>query len=250
MMRPGHHAPCPISPPSPLRPLKQTTPQTAAWFVSTIAFWWLLFPAILPRVQRLSDTVLVRGITYCFHLQSVLLLSLFWNLLTPIGFWGALIISTMHPMTRLPVFLMGVLAGELAVRYPAAMIKEEAVEQGGSSSYLPWPRCFLGFIPLQPPGGKGCCGGAAKPAEAAGPAALESGTGGAGLQLPPPPPPSCCGPLGQAAPRTQAAWSRMATVQSLGLFGVTLLMCAGQVALALTQGYTYTLYGAIWLQGR
>lgn len=223
------------------------------WFVSMLVFFWLAFPSILPRVQRMRDGQLVRWIVRCFYLQAVVIIVLFFLLLVYVDFWLAVLIATMHPVSRVPVFLMGVYAGELALRYPSSSSSSSSVE-GDGSSIMPWPRSFLGFLPLLPPP-------APAPAAAASGAtvvpgkdaeALESGsstTTAASFPTQPSssPPPPCCGPLALPPPQTQGAWSRMATTQSLGLFGATLLVCAAQTALLLTKGST--LFGFVMLQG-
>ena len=62
-----------------------------------------------------------------YWLQLALVLVLFFALVGPLGFWPAFCAATMHPLSRFPLFVMGMAAGELHVRSPAAA--------------MPWPTC-------------------------------------------------------------------------------------------------------------
>jgi len=83
----------------------------AAWTVNTLFFFYLTFPFILPRVQRLTDTQLARGLVLLFWFQLVPFLVLL--VLYPEHFW----VITANPLCRLPVFVMGVIAGVQQIRH-------------------------------------------------------------------------------------------------------------------------------------
>jgi len=89
-----------------------------SWFVSTIWFFYWIFPSLLPRLQRLTNSQKQKWIRRCYWIQMgiAVLLHLVWTLAIPdidgmsgIGFYFA----TFWPPSRLPVFVMGVLAGLL-----------------------------------------------------------------------------------------------------------------------------------------
>merc|ERR1712241_15662 len=94
-----------------------------SWFVSTIWFFYWIFPSLLPRLQRLSTEDKQWWIRSCFGIQIAVavILHFSWALIIPavpqintdglsgIGFYFA----TFWPPSRLPIFIMGVLAGLL-----------------------------------------------------------------------------------------------------------------------------------------
>ena len=63
-------------------PYENFAPNEPSWIVSTIWFWYLLFPYILPRIQRWSDEQLSRSNIEYFWLQIML------AVLIMIGFGG------------------------------------------------------------------------------------------------------------------------------------------------------------------
>jgi len=70
------------------------------------------------RARRLTSEDLAKWIRHFYWLQLVILLASFIILfsLTPLGFWPSFCFATMHPLSRMPLFLMGVYAGELRIR--------------------------------------------------------------------------------------------------------------------------------------
>lgn len=86
-----------------------------AWTVCTLAVFWLLFPAMLSRAQRMPSAALLSSITFWFWAQCVIGIGLFAAMLL----WGAVLpfqVATMHPLSRMPLFWMGVAAGVLRTR--------------------------------------------------------------------------------------------------------------------------------------
>ena len=53
-------------------PYENFAPNDPSWIISTIWFWYLLFPYVLPRIQRWSDEQLSRSYVEYFWLQIML----------------------------------------------------------------------------------------------------------------------------------------------------------------------------------
>lgn len=111
-----------------------------AWTITTLVGLWLFFPGLLAYYSRLSDADLLQSIRTCYWVQFWLLIVLFAVTLPTLGIWPALAISTMNPLSRLPVFAMGVAAGVLCLRYPSASgfdAMDRPVVIDGTSQTLP-----------------------------------------------------------------------------------------------------------------
>jgi len=82
------------------------------WFVSTIWFCYWCFPSVLPRLQDLkpSNKQAAIVILFLFQLAAVTILH---RVFFKVDHYAASSVSTFWPPARLPVFLMGVLAGLL-----------------------------------------------------------------------------------------------------------------------------------------
>eukprot|EP00455_Lapot_gusevi_P019571 TRINITY_DN2090_c0_g1_i1.p1 TRINITY_DN2090_c0_g1~~TRINITY_DN2090_c0_g1_i1.p1 ORF type:complete len:467 (+),score=112.92 TRINITY_DN2090_c0_g1_i1:96-1496(+) len=111
-----------------------------AWTVSTLLCLWLYFPRWIPAAQRMSEQQLVYRLWVCYWGQLLLVVVCFVPLLPSLGFWPAFATATMNPLTRFPVFLMGVYAGVLCSRHPDP-----------STSTLPWPNTSLALFPHSKP---------------------------------------------------------------------------------------------------
>lgn len=105
-----------------------------AWTICTLVIMWLFVPRHLPRAQRKTDHELVRSIINMYWLQLFTAIFIFFGLVAFVGFWPAFALATFHPITRLPLFYMGMYAGLLCLRYP-----------GGD---LPWPTSCFKFFPV------------------------------------------------------------------------------------------------------
>ena len=89
-----------------------------SWFVSTMVFFYWIFPSLLPRLQRYSiqqKQIWVHGHYWLNIIIAIVIAGLFTYVAD-----GALIeflftASTFWPVSRLPVFIMGLLAGLLRV---------------------------------------------------------------------------------------------------------------------------------------
>ena len=116
------------------------------WTVQTLLFFWLLTPIWLPESQRLSDSALVRSISKWFYVQMLLALILYPVYgLAEAGQFGAIGMSTMSPVSRFPLFLMGIDAGMLCLRHGDA---KGCIKNGGRG--MPWPnknRIFKNWFP-------------------------------------------------------------------------------------------------------
>ena len=197
-----------------------------AWFVCTMIPFWALFPCFLEKAQQMTDTQLVRRIGTCFVVQFTVLHVLYQVLLPYWGHWAAFSTATKNPISRVPVFLMGVYAGVLVSRHPVVSMKhDDDGKDDDVPDSLPWPTCLLGFWPLPP-----CDDG-------------DSGSGGGENR-----PNNCCWKLLPPAPTSQRGWSRLATTQSLVLFLLTLSLGALDTVLRLDFGSKTGVLGAYWLQ--
>merc|ERR1719210_1700418 len=116
-----------------------------AWTIATLGWFWIAFPFIFPRIQRWTDCSLFFGITGCFWVQMALMHAFFWPMeayeVGGLKYWRvapgdpAFNWAALNPISRLPVFIMGMLAGLLCLRH--------ANENG-----LVWPtRGFMIFPP-------------------------------------------------------------------------------------------------------
>jgi peptidoglycan/LPS O-acetylase OafA/YrhL len=87
-----------------------------AWTISTLVFFYLAFPWMLRRQQKQSDRSLNRWITILAVLQAVVFfgLGLAMDAVDP---WWAFWASHAWPISRLPVFDMGLVAGLLVLRH-------------------------------------------------------------------------------------------------------------------------------------
>ena len=125
------------------------------------------------RIQRIKDTeALLRWITCAYWVQLALVFVLFFTLIGPLTFWPAFCASTMHPLSRYPVFVMGMLGGELAVRYhhqqqhhlpcnDSHRHEDRAIgdrDRAKSLSVMPWTRLTLfRLFPLPCTPLRNCC---------------------------------------------------------------------------------------------
>ena len=87
------------------------------WTISTLAFFYLVFPWLLRRYQCRTDAALNRSILICMVVQAVVFFGLFVGISIamhpyPEAFW----VAHAWPISRLAVFEMGVLAGLLVLR--------------------------------------------------------------------------------------------------------------------------------------
>jgi peptidoglycan/LPS O-acetylase OafA/YrhL len=86
-----------------------------AWTISTLAFFYLVFPWLLRWHQDQSDRSLNRWITILALVQAVVFFGLGFAL-EPLDRWWAFWASHAWPISRLPVFDMGLVAGLLVLR--------------------------------------------------------------------------------------------------------------------------------------
>ena len=115
-----------------------------SWTVQTLVVLYLFFPTMIHYAQRMTDEALIRGMVWCYWGQFVLMLVTFIVGEVIYGDVG-INIALFHPVTRFPVFLLGVYGGVLCLRYPTGQ--------------LPWPSTLLwGSLPsfCIRKGGQGC----------------------------------------------------------------------------------------------
>lgn len=115
-----------------------------AWTVQTFVWIWLGFPRAMQGARRMTSDELSKWISQLYWVQLAVLISVFMALVvTPLGFWPAFAAATMNPISRFPLFLMGVYAGELRMRAARKQI----------SLLSSWPRAIFSFFP----GTCACC---------------------------------------------------------------------------------------------
>eukprot|EP00301_Raphidiophrys_heterophryoidea_P020419 c5114_g1_i1.p1 GENE.c5114_g1_i1~~c5114_g1_i1.p1 ORF type:complete len:486 (+),score=91.13 c5114_g1_i1:151-1608(+) len=88
------------------------------WTVCTLVIFWFLFPVLLPQIQRYTDSQLRQGIINLYYSQFLIVFLLFLGLILVDG-GLAFTTATMNPLSRLPVFIMGMFAGLLCERAAA-----------------------------------------------------------------------------------------------------------------------------------
>ena len=114
-----------------------------AWTVCTLCVFWVFFPYFLTQYQGLTDSQLVSKIVAMFYWQLVLLIVGVLGILAVGGnFWVAFATGTMNPITRIPLFIMGICAGLLCVRHPIA-----AEMSDKDPDPLPWPKPYISLFP-------------------------------------------------------------------------------------------------------
>jgi peptidoglycan/LPS O-acetylase OafA/YrhL len=86
-----------------------------AWTISTLAFFYLVFPWLLRWHQNQTDRSLNRWITILAVVQAVVFFGLGFAI-EPVDPWWAFWASHAWPISRLPVFDMGLVAGLLMLR--------------------------------------------------------------------------------------------------------------------------------------
>jgi peptidoglycan/LPS O-acetylase OafA/YrhL len=86
-----------------------------AWTISTLAFFYLVFPSLLRWHQKQTDRSLNRWIATLAVVQAVVFVAVFFAIAPVDTFW-AFWASHAWPISRLPVFDMGLVAGLLVLR--------------------------------------------------------------------------------------------------------------------------------------
>lgn len=90
-------------------------PNKPSWTVSTLWFFYLVFPTLLKYLLKRSNKVLSYLLAGAFYLQLTIGFLLMFLIPKQFGllyYW----FSTAHPLSRIPVFFMGVCAGILSLR--------------------------------------------------------------------------------------------------------------------------------------
>ncbi len=87
------------------------------WTVQTLIGLWLMFPLILRILHARTDLELLVCIRWMFWLQCGVLMILTAIFVPILGFWPGFCLGTMHPLSRIWCFIMGVAAGIICLRY-------------------------------------------------------------------------------------------------------------------------------------
>eukprot|EP01046_Picozoa_sp_COSAG06_P007371 COSAG06_NODE_360_length_16832_cov_9.250209_3_plen_327_part_00 len=113
-------------------------PNGVTWTISTMMFFYVVFPYLLPRIQRWSPKKQLAWIGRCYVLQIITFVALAIILMdeagnpTETGYWY----GRAWPPSRLPVFLMGVLG--------ALHRNRELHSTAGDAGAESWVGCFCG----------------------------------------------------------------------------------------------------------
>jgi len=115
------------------------------WTVTTLTFFYLVFPLVLPGLQTLTSSQLVTLSVWLYHLQlwPVWLFLSFSREYSTSGLHPVTWLVTAHPLTRLPVFLMGACLGLVRVRGE----DDCNLGRGVLHSLLPWG--LTGAVPTE-----------------------------------------------------------------------------------------------------
>lgn len=105
-----------------------------AWTVATLMVFWCMFPQLVTRAQAYDDQTLLQSIKKYFYIQIGVLLLAF--LVSMINFWIGFASATMNPITRWPLFVMGIHAGILCLRHNPQLGQD-----------IPWLDSFLWIFP-------------------------------------------------------------------------------------------------------
>lgn len=98
------------------------SPNVPAWTVSTLIFFYIVYPRLLFFAQKWSNQGLANLMALSFYFQMVTGFLIMGALPTehlnpfPMPFLINYWLSTQHPIARLPVFFMGICAGVLCTR--------------------------------------------------------------------------------------------------------------------------------------
>lgn len=87
-----------------------------SWFVSTLLFFYYVFPSLLPRLQAMETSSKRNWLARAFFIQMFVGIFLIIFCSEPFGGTIAFWIATAWPPSRLPVFVMGILAGLLRLQ--------------------------------------------------------------------------------------------------------------------------------------
>jgi peptidoglycan/LPS O-acetylase OafA/YrhL len=109
------------------------------WTVNTLLFMWFAFPLSSRYFERLSDRALLNWIFICYWVQFALVFILFYSIFMTRGLIiQGLSAATMNPLSRFPVFVMGICGGILCKRHTKDPLKW--------NNCITWSN-FFGFFP-------------------------------------------------------------------------------------------------------
>lgn len=87
-----------------------------SWTISTLVFFYLVFPVLLAWHEKQNDQALSRWLVILFVVQLILLFVVLLGVLSIGTDFDAFFAATAWPISRLPVFDMGIVAGLLLAR--------------------------------------------------------------------------------------------------------------------------------------
>lgn len=126
------------------------------WTIATLVFMWLLFPYHIVSLRNYSNQEVLSLVVKCYYVQLVWGFVTFAACLAVGRPWEAFQVSTMHPIGRYPVFVMGVCGGLLALRQASGL--SDCENSGGNSSddsssdgerypLDAWPKSYINLFP-------------------------------------------------------------------------------------------------------
>jgi hypothetical protein len=227
--------------------------------------------------QRLTDQQLLSRVVWHYYLQYTLLQGMFSLLPLVVPGVRPFSTATTNPLTRFPLFLMGIYAGLLALRHPSVNDRDDVGDERAAAK-KDRPRSLNANAAAS--AGGGTSSGAVEKEERTQQQEQQQQeqqqqqqeeTGGKEEPATGPIPwPSCflgCFPLPPALaasrrgralllpistrpPATRREWARMATLQSAGVLLFTLIIAAADSYLAVATEGRVALRGHVWLQVR
>jgi len=107
-----------------------------SWFITTIIFFYLVFPFIISPLKKLSDEMISRLIVIIYWFQ---LLPFFLVWYTSEDYKNVSVAIAWNPLSRLPVFILGILGGLQTLRWRlqnTRSIEEKVVEKAGFNFWI------------------------------------------------------------------------------------------------------------------
>ena len=104
-----------------------------SWTVCTLIFMWIFFPYVNEFLKSKSDKVILQYMSYCYWFNVLFVLFGLYSPYPGVDFMLDLGVFTTNPVTRFPIFLIGMCAGLLCIRHP--------------EDRIPWPRTYFLLFP-------------------------------------------------------------------------------------------------------
>lgn len=111
-------------------------PNPPSWTISTLVFFYLTFPSLVKYAEKQSNAKLTLLMTFSHYLQLFVGITLY-NCVPKVGqmelnFW----LATAHPLSRLPVFFMGICSAILVMRWKSGNVDALQGKQNIAEEYF------------------------------------------------------------------------------------------------------------------